>query len=92
MVSRQPDTFHPLNAFISGLQPLRFFYKIITQPLTTFLKLLQKANRHIVVKSVIISKKTGENKKTIKEEKTICLSSLKTLKNDKPKGDRPPSR
>lgn len=57
-----------------------------------FLKLLQKGNCHIIVKSIIISKKMGENNKTIKEEKTICPNSLKILKNDKPKGDQPPSR
>lgn len=55
----------------------------------TFLKLLQKTNCHIIVKSVITSKKTGKNKKAIKEEKIICPSFLKTLKNDKLKGDRP---
>lgn len=58
-----------MNAYISDLQPLRFFYKVITQTPATFQN-SYKMPIHIVVELVITRKRKAKPKKAIKEEKT----------------------
>lgn len=55
-----------MNAYITNLQPSRFFYKVITQTPATFQN-SSKRPVHIVVELVITRKRKAKPKKAIKE-------------------------
>ncbi|RRT65827.1 hypothetical protein B296_00040774 [Ensete ventricosum] len=59
------------------------------QPPATFLELLQEANRHIVVESVIIRKRNSEPK-VAKDERSTWPNNLEPPRNDRPRGDQAP--